>query len=211
MNAMPITSVNGSGTEQGPSLTGDELTMYYIFSATLGGNGDIYATKRASVASSFLLGTAVAQINLASDDGDQFVAADDSILYFASNRPGGAGSYDIYKAVRGNDGSFDLPQSVPELNTAEIEGHPMLTADGLTIYWTSTRADGGAQGEGDIWTATRSSTSALFGTPTPVRELNSNRNDSPTWISADGCRIYLATDRIGGPGASDIWEAAKPM
>jgi hypothetical protein len=211
MNPTPLASVNGAGTEQAPSLPGDELTMYYAFSDVVGGNGDIYATKRANIASAFLPGTPVAQLNLASDDGDPFVTANGSILYFVSNRPGGTGSYDIYKAVRRNDGSFDLPHPVSELNTPDLDAHPMLTADGLTIYWTSTRAHGGAQGEGDLWSATRSSISEPFVNPTPVRELNSDHNDSGTWIAPDGCRIYLATDRLGDAGGSDIWEAAKPM
>lgn len=210
-NPTPITGVNTSGTEQALSLSGDGLMMYYAFAAVAGANGDVYATKRVDVASVFSVGTAVAQINLASDDGDPFVTADSASLYFASNRAGGAGSYDMYVALRRSDGSFDLPQLVSELNTAELDGHPVLTADSLTIYWASTRTDGGAQGGADIWTATRFSVREQFGSPIRVSELNSDYGDAPTWIAPDGCRIYLQTDRPGGLGASDIWEATKPM
>ena len=210
-NPTPIIGVNGTGTELMPSLSSDGLTMYYVFAAAGGGNGDIYATKRVDVASAFSLGTAVAQINLASDDGDPFVTTDSANLYFVSNRAGGVGSFDIYMAVERSDGSFDLPQPVSELNTAELESHPVLTADGLTIYWSSSRTDGGAQGQTDIWTATRVSKSERFGSPVRVPELNSDYEDAPTWIAPDGCRIYLQTNRPGGLGDWDIWEAVKPM
>jgi hypothetical protein len=54
---------------------------------------------------------------------------------------------------------------VTELATAADEGWPALTADGLTVFWSSTRTDGGAKGGWDIWTARRTSLTAPFSSP----------------------------------------------
>lgn len=209
-NPTSIVNMNSSATEQAPCLGLDELTMYYTFVSAIGPTGDIYATTRGGVVSAFFAGDAVAQVNSGDDEGDPFVTAGDAMLYFSSNRPGAGHSYDIYSASRRSDGSFDLPQPASELNTTVDEGHPVLTADGLTIYWASKRTDGGSQGETDIWTASRSSTSEPFGNIARVPELNSAYRDAPDWISSDGCKIYIETTRPGGPGGTDIWEAVKP-
>jgi hypothetical protein len=43
-----------------------------------------------------------------------------------------------------------------------------------------------------------------------VPELSSPFSESPSWISPDGCTIYLQSDRPGGLGAQDIYVAVRP-
>lgn len=157
----------------------------------------------------FPVGTPVANVNSTSEDGDPFITADGSALYFDSGR--NSISLHLYVAVRQPDGSFSTPQPLTTLNTTAVDGHPRVTQDGLRIYWSSTRIDGGAQGGTDIWTATRPSTAGTFGTPTRVPELSSPFSESPSWISPDGCVIYLQSDRPGGSGLQDIYQAVKPL
>jgi hypothetical protein len=203
-------SFNKSGSESGPTLTGDGLTMFYI-STPSGGTGDIYVTKRDNKTSAFTVSTLVDQINMPSvEDLDPFITADGTILYFDSARNGTA--LHLYMAVRQGNAPFGLPQPLMTLNTTAIDGHPVVSQDGLRIYWSSTRADGGAKGlTTDIWTAVRSSTAGMFDTATRVPELSSDSNESPSWIAPDGCSIYLQSDRAGTMGAQDIFEAVKPM
>ena len=204
-----LTAINATGSASGPALTGDGLTMYYAL-VVPNQTGDIYVTTRANKASDFPAGTLVAgQVNSAIDDLDPFITEDGSALYFDSARGGTA--LHLYVAVRQSDGSFGTPQALTNLNTTTIDGHPVLSHDGLTLYWSSTRADGGAQGGTDIWTATRPSTAGSFGTPVRVPELSSASAESVSWISPDSCMVYLQSDRPGGMGAQDIWQAIKPM
>jgi hypothetical protein len=48
-----------------------------------------------------------------------------------------------------------------------------------------------------------------FGTPKPVTELNSSRLEYPQWLSVDGCRLYLESDRPGGAGDLDVYVASR--
>jgi streptogramin lyase len=201
--------VNTAGTELWPRLTHDELTLFYAQYVGSGG-GDLFMTTRSSVAAAFGPGVALAQVNRPdSDEGDPFLWRDGEALYFVSSRPGTAGPYDIYVSMRRADGSYDTPQAVSEVNSTGWESNPVLTPDGLRIYWSSDRTDGGGTSR-DIWTATRASTSDPFGNLARVPELNSDYAESPNWISPDGCKIYFMSTRPGGPGGQDIWEATRP-
>jgi len=203
--------INAKGSASGPALTSDGLTMYYALVATnQTTGGDIYVTTRTDKASDFPAGTQVAgQVNSAVDDLDPFITEDESVLYIDSAR-GGAGLH-LYVAVRQPGGTFGTPQALTDFNTTAIDGHPVLSHNGLTLYWSSTRADGGAQGGTDIWAATRPSTAGSFSAPVRVPELSSANNESTSWISPDSCLVYLQSDRTGGSGAQDIWQAVKPL
>jgi WD40-like Beta Propeller Repeat len=204
-----LTAINATGTANGPTLTGDGLTMYYALIAPTQTTADLYVTARPNKAAEFPAGTPVAQVNSTVDDLDPFITEDGSALYFDSSR--GSTALHLQVAVHQSDGSFSTPQALTNLNTTVVDGHPVLSHDGLTLYWSSTRADGGAQGVTDIWTATRPATSGTFGTPVRVPELSTSSAESVSWVSPDGCMVYLQSDRPGGMGGQDIYQAVKPM
>jgi Tol biopolymer transport system component len=199
-----LPNFNTAASETTPALTADALTMYYGTGAT----GDIYVTARANTATAFQVGTAVANVNDAgSDDGDVSVTGDGTLLYFSSNR---SGVYKVYEAVKGGAGAFGAPTALATNGTV-YDAHPRVTSDGLTMYYSSMRTDGGAQGGADIWVSKRASRAAVWGTPTRVAELNTAMDESPTYISTDGCVLLLQSNRAGGVGGQDIYEAKKPL
>ncbi|HWU90205.1 MAG TPA: hypothetical protein VN253_23235 [Kofleriaceae bacterium] len=205
----PLTAINATGVVTGPTLTADGLTMYYAL-ATGQDMGDIYVTHRNSKGDLFAPGTPVTGLNSSTADLDPFISADGSTLYFDSARATGTALH-LYFAVRQANGSFTAPQPLTALNTNFVDGHPVLSRDGLTLYWSSTRTDGGAQGVTDLWMASRSSTAGDFGAPVRVPELSSSSGESPSWISPDHCMVLLQSDRLGGLGAQDIYQAVRPL
>lgn len=59
-------------------------------------------------------------------------------LFFASNRPGGYGGYDIYMSLRLPDGSWSSPQNLGEvINTPYDDNYPNIMDDGKTLYFSS--------------------------------------------------------------------------
>jgi hypothetical protein len=101
---------------------------------------------------------------------------------------------DIYRARFLPDGGFEPPAVVAELSTTARDYQPVLSDDGLIIYWGSRRMDKNA-GNADIWVATRSDTNAPFGNLRNVEELNSTADDVPSWLSPDACRLYMVSGR----------------
>jgi WD40-like Beta Propeller Repeat len=246
-------TVNTGAWEDSPSLTSDELTMFFM---RINGSalGLTYAT-RASALQAFSSVSAVASIsNTSTNDTAPFVVDGFSVLYFSSQRNGttnyhlyeaaGKGSPDGWSnitplsALNGTDlstdtqpwvsatsgvwftsnryGSYGLFQaasttSVPlpytGLDTPAADAiHPVLSADGLSIYFASD-----AGGYYRVYVATRGSTSGFFGAPTvlPAFDLGAS-NNKPGWLSIDGCRMYFSSDRGGGQGNWDIWVASRP-
>jgi hypothetical protein len=102
----PATAVVELSTEAidlRPSVRFDGLEMF-LFSnrpGTLGGF-DLWVSTRATVFDSWSTPTNLGPIvNSTANDQNQHIAPDRQTLYFASNRPGGFGSFDLWASTRG--------------------------------------------------------------------------------------------------------------
>jgi hypothetical protein len=104
--------------------------------------GDIYVTSRSSTAAAFAPGAAIGALNSSELEGETFQWRDGEVLYLVSDRPGGAGQFDIWVSTRTGAGSYGPSQAVVEINSPFYETQPVVTSDGLTIYWASNRANG---------------------------------------------------------------------
>lgn len=98
-------------------------------------------------------------------------------------------------------------QKLASLSTEAIETQPVVTADGLEIFFA--RAEGNSSDFYDVWHATRTDKIAPFGAPTKIDAVNTTGTaDVPAWISADHCVLYLASSRAPG-GSRDIYVATR--
>jgi hypothetical protein len=195
-----------------PDISADGLTIYLValVPPTLGLTDLWYAT-RPDLASPFDPPVHLAEISSEAEDRGPNISTDGLTIYFNSDREGGQGSYDIWRATRPDLGSpFGEPENVEELNLDAWDGVPHLTADGLTIYFASNRIWIGSMGALDIWVATRPDLDSPFGSPRNVVELNSTGTDASPSLTADGLTIYFHSDRPGGAGDMDLWVATRP-
>ena len=72
----------------------------------------------------------------------------------------------------GEFGAWSAPINVgPPLNTQYNDTYPILTADGLTVYFTSDRP--GGLGGDDLWVSRRESTDSAWEEPENLAVLNS--------------------------------------
>ena len=92
-----------------------------------------------------------------------------------------------------------------ELNTPSLDGCPIQSPDGLSLYLASNRP--GGRGGLDIWFATRSSTSAAWGTPQNLGEpVNSAADDfCPTPVGKNGLFFVSREPLPGACGQGDIY------
>ncbi|MCA9215161.1 MAG: PD40 domain-containing protein [Planctomycetales bacterium] len=96
------------------------------------------------------------------------------------------------------------------INTATLDGNPVLSSDGLALYFTSDR-DSGGQGIADIFRATRETENAPFGN---VERLGGGVNtpfqEIPSFVetSVDGITtLWFTSDRPNGYGGRDLYSA----
>ena len=144
--------VNTSDSEGGPAYFENRKRglPQLFFNSLRAGSAltDIY------VAEAFGSALPVNELNSAGTDADPSITADGLEIFFHSNRSGSAGT-DLYSSVRK---SVLEPWSAPErlgpvVNTAASENLSVISPDGETLFFTSTR-DGGF-GLNDIYVTTR--------------------------------------------------------
>ena len=133
-------------------------------------------------------------------DGCPSFSADNKTLYFGSNRAGGKGGIDLYRANIDKAGRFGRAINLgSEINTAGDEMFPYVSSDGK-LYFSS---DGHAGIGGlDLFVATRKNgeiTVEHLGIP-----LNS-RFDDFGLIAIDSTKGYFASNRDSGKGDDDIY------
>jgi hypothetical protein len=92
-----------------------------------------------------------------------------------------------------------------ELNTPSLEGCPIQSPDGLSLYMASNRP--GGKGGLDIWMATRASASAAWGAPQNLGEpVNSAADDfCPTPVGTRGLFFVSREALPGACGQGDIY------
>jgi hypothetical protein len=139
----------------------------------------------------------------ADQDEDPALTSDLLELYFSATLDGNS---DLWIARRAApDAAWEPPQPVAELNTAAAEETPEPTADRLTLLFSSDRA-----GSLDVWMSSRASLTSPWSAPVAVAELNSARIDSGAQAVATVGPLLLASNRTGGAGKMDLYQAARP-
>jgi hypothetical protein len=202
--ATPLSTVNTIYEEYDPSVSGDGTTLYFSSDRPGGLGGlDVYVATRANAGSPFVNPANVGALNTPSFDGQPFVREDGQAIYLQSDR--GTGSYGVYRAVQSGS-AFQPPVFLSELDSDSAL--PAVMPDDLTIYFASGRSGAGTQGGTDVWRATRASAGDTFGAPSVVAEVNSAADDYPSFVTRDGCTLYLWSTRPGA-GGEDLYVAKR--
>lgn len=113
-------SINSSSYDAQPSLSSDGRTLYFVSDRSGGQGGtDIYASTWDGT--EWSISIPVAGINTSDGEMSPVIASDGRTLYFASNRPGGRGGYDIYVATVQNGAASNVRRLREPINTAADE------------------------------------------------------------------------------------------
>ncbi len=147
-------------------------------------------------------------INTESNEGAPIMNSDFTRLYFTRcpNEDKTFSGCQVYKSTR-RGRSYSAPEMILIGNdTNAVIGHPTLTEDELTMYFSSDRP--GGFGGNDIWIATREDIKDEFGRPYnlgPV--INTPGNELFPFIRKDTI-LYFASDGHPGLGGLDIFKTA---
>jgi hypothetical protein len=138
------------------------------------------------------------------------LSADGTTLIFSSI-PSDGQDEDIFSATRSERGAaFSAAVPIEGLDAGgSTEGTPFLSADGLSLYFFSTRGGPGAPGDRDIWVAERTAPDAPFGEPAVVAGVNAAELDHLPWVSQDHLTLMLVSTRPSPNDASNIWVAER--
>jgi hypothetical protein len=133
-------------------------------------------------------------------------------LFFISDRPGGAGSRDVWMASHRDGRAFGAPLNVAELNSTADDARPVIRRDGLEIFITSLRpgsVPSGAAPSSDIWVSTRSVTSGTWSAPANLVEINTASTEGGPALVRDARTMVFNSNRAGGQGGLDLWVTTR--
>ncbi|NIP25986.1 MAG: hypothetical protein GWN67_16725 [Phycisphaerae bacterium] len=193
---VPVSEVNTQYNEADPFSSFDGLSLYFARGNTSSYyHFRIFEATRQEPSGPF---TSVKEI-LSSGNQHVFapwVSPDNlRMYYFAQKESPILWQLKVSERASVND-SWPQGSDISELNQLGKVYKPGLTADELTIVFTSYDIAGG-QGGYDIWMATRPDTNSPFDNVTNLSEINTASNDANPYISPDGMTLYFHSDRNG--------------
>ncbi len=186
---------NGAGNESFPSISPDGLVVYFVRATPATFSTAVYYAERSTINDAFPVG-GVIQVDGAglSDAAALQVSNSGQTLYWRDDV-----DFKLRSAAKGGaNGSFFLRRAE---STMSVGGGFALSADELTLYY----------GSPDILISRRSTKQDLFGPGTAIAQVNSSQDDRASFITADGCILYIVTQRAGGVGAQNVWAARRPL
>ncbi|MFH1930675.1 MAG: LamG-like jellyroll fold domain-containing protein [Pseudomonadota bacterium] len=211
--------VNSSSGDIPYSFSSDGLEMYLTSYNRPGGYGgyDIWVTRRATKDDAWGIPENLGPVvNSSAWDWAPWISPDGLELYFASRRPGGYGSDDIWVSRRAtNNDPWGSPVNLGAvLNSFASESFPFLSSNGLLLFFSEdiqSPLRPGGFGNSDMWVTTRASVNDPWGTPVNLGPMvNTSSYDGGPRISPDGSMLYFCSERPGGFGGpyGDIYQAS---
>jgi hypothetical protein len=217
--------VNSGFEDLAPHLSSDGLALYFASNRpdSVGGE-DLWVSRRASRQEPWGPATNLGPvINTLANERSPALSRNRRLLFFATDRPGGSGGFDIWLSWRADPNDDTGWQPAVNLgtavNTAATDAGPSFLEkdDDRPAQWgrrrtvipqlfMSSNRPGGVGGL-DIYLA--SVPGGWAGPPTLVEELNSAQADLTPTVRRDGLEIIIASGRPGVIGAFDLWRSFR--
>ncbi len=203
--------INSADDEYWPSITADGLTMMF----TRQGRPAERGMNRVPAQEDFYLsyfgedGWSVAvnagpPLNSPANEGAQTLSSDGTYMYFtACDRPGGAGSCDIYFSSF-SSGKWSIPFNVgPPVNTSHWESQPSVSANGRMLFFSGNKP--GGFGGKDLWYSVKKKDNSWSEPINMGAMINTDGDEMSPFIHFDGRTLYFSSDGRPGMGGFDIY------
>ena len=190
---------SGAYADRGARITGDGRVLFYSSNRPRRGMGD-QALEHFDIWLAQLLDDGwgpprplPAPLNTEANEIHPSVARDGTV-YFASDREGGLGRSDLYKATPGPTG-YAVESLGPALNTEQSESDVFVDLDQRFVIFARTDDPEGYGGD-DLWVSVR--TEDGWSDPSNLGpEVNSSEYEYGPAVSADGRILYFTSHKDG--------------
>ncbi len=188
----------------GLSLDGNHLILYRSDNG-----GDLYISEYDG--NDWLEPHPLTGINTANWESSACFSADGRFLYFTSDKPGGYGGSDIYRARVMDTGTFsDIENLGPVINTAYDEDAPQIHSDNKTLFFSSK----GHQGLGgyDIYSSIYNEDTGQWEQPRNIGyPINTPDDDIYFTLLSNGTKGFFSSYRNDSFGEKDIYMITRPQ
>jgi hypothetical protein len=199
----PVAGLNDGQDQTAPSLTEDLLDIYFTSIREGTGKGDIWHARRSTRVAAFPRAQFVNEVNTTAQEVNPVISRDGLTLWIASDREGGLGGLDIWRAERGSRNSvWSELSNVTELNSPS-DDIPRPLAQGELVMPFASRRDGA---EYQTYLAHRPTVDAPFQGEFERVELPREEGGgiSGGFLSEDGRMLFFHRE---GSDAGDLYLA----
>jgi Tol biopolymer transport system component len=107
------------------------------------------------------------------------------------------------------DCTFGTPTNLgPVVNSRYWDRDPCISADGMMLFFSSSRP--GGFGDGDLWAASRTTINDPWGESVNLGPtVNTVHAEADPSISIDGLSLFFRSYRPGGYGRTDLWVTTR--
>lgn len=151
-------------------------------------------------------------INSSYEEKSITISRDEKTLYFMSNRPGGFGGTDIYKATKDTKGNWSNVKNLGNtINTEFDEDGPFINEyNGVTTLYFSSKGHDGMGGY-DIYKSTYNAANNEWSEPINLGYPINTPDDDVYFITSPDSKIaYYSSVREDGMGYQDIYKITIP-
>jgi Tol biopolymer transport system component len=199
-----VSELDGPGRTRSPEISGDGKTIYWT-SERRNGFLEVWVARRDTPEGKWKPPT------LAPGMQDREVlgltVTEDETLMIVESRQlaPSVGGDDLYALTRDDTAQkWGAPSLLSGISTNKNENDPMISDDGLVLYFT--REDPAKSNDSDFYRATRTARGEPFGKAELLKDLNGQDSDLQLFISQD-CRLALfSSERGGNP---DLYQASR--
>ncbi len=209
--------INSSSNEGAQSLSADGNWMFFTACGRKDSKGscDIYFSYRTQNGWSYPKNIG-SPVNTPFWESQPSFSSDGKTLYYSSNRSGGIGGNDIWRAeIIGvkPDGTpyFSQPENLGDkINTASNEVSPYIHHDNRSLYFSSSGWPG--LGKMDIFLS-RMNDAGKFTIPENLGyPINSSGDDVGLVVTSDGTKAYFSSERFEKSyGGKDLYSFEMPQ
>ena len=194
--------INSADDEYLPALTADGNTM--IFTRLENDDENFYISERQNGVWQQAL--PLNGVNTPDNEGAESISPDGSWLVFTAcdrRNDGSQGSCDLYwSQLKGGVWTKPVPFS-STINSPHWDAQPCISADGKTLFFSSSRP--GGFGQYDLWQTTRMP-NGKWTTPRNLGPtVNTAGKEQTPYLHPDGKTLYFTSDGHPGMGDNDLY------
>lgn len=196
------TNINTIGNDACVSM-GTDAQSLIIFRSVLGDNGTLLESTLSDSAWETPIQIPGA-INSPSWEGSMTISPDGKTAYFSSERPGGKGGRDIYRATKMLDGSWGkIVNAGDSINTTFDDDAPFYHQSGQYLIICSKGHN--SMGGYDIFRCDKINDSTWSKPKNIGYPINTPGDDIYYCLSPDGKKGYYSSGKAGGFGEQDLY------
>ena len=200
----------GDYNDSDPFVSPDGLWLYFVSTRPTGGGDE---TTDRNIWRRGLTGESQPELVPVNSDAEEYspVIVESGAIYFASDRPGGPGRGDIYRAPPNGD-AFGTPEPLgPEINSPTGEWNVWVSADEKELMFEASSRPGNVSVPGDLYYSRRGP--GRWAPALRVKSLNTTSSELMPRLHPDGKTLYFTRAPIGGHAGFEVagWQSLEVL